>query len=56
MVVGLNGKMYMGTYPNGHIYEYDPAANRVSDLGRVHPEEKYVDSLAYDPVRNALYA
>ncbi|MDF2714200.1 MAG: hypothetical protein K0R28_1125 [Paenibacillus sp.] len=53
---GPSGKVYAGTYPNAHVYEYDPATNRVNDLGRVHPTEKYVRSLAYDPDRNVLYA
>lgn len=56
MAAGVNGKMYMGTYPNARVYEYDPVANRVNDLGKAHPDQNYVDSLAYDPVRNALYA
>lgn len=56
LVAGADGKIYAGTYPNAHVFEYDPATNQVSDLGRVHPTEKYVHALAYDPDRNVLYA
>lgn len=56
MAAGPDGKMYVGTYPNAHVFEYDPATNQIRDLGRVHPTEKYVRSMAYDPERNMIYA
>ncbi|WP_205127062.1 hypothetical protein [Paenibacillus ginsengarvi] len=50
------GNIYTGTYPSGALFRYDPRSNRIDHLGRLCDEEKYLDSLVYDPVHHALYA
>ncbi|MFC5648750.1 carbohydrate binding domain-containing protein [Paenibacillus solisilvae] len=43
------GKAYVGTYPGGKVFQYDPATKQVKDYGRVIgsiPQE-YVRSIAY---------
>lgn len=56
LAAGADGKIYAGTYPNGSVFEYDPAADQIRLLGRMHPTERYVRSLAYNPDLNVLYA
>lgn len=43
------GRVYVGTYPGGKVYQYDPATGETKDYGRVIgaiPQE-YVRSIAY---------
>lgn len=43
------GRVYVGTYPGGKVYQYDPATGQVRDLGRVigQLDSEYVRSIAY---------
>jgi outer membrane protein assembly factor BamB len=42
------GKIYVGTYPSGKVYQYDPANGGVEDYGRMIGEssQEYIRSLA----------
>jgi outer membrane protein assembly factor BamB len=42
------GKVYVGTYPSGKVYQYDPANEEVDDYGRMIGEssQEYIRSLA----------
>jgi sugar lactone lactonase YvrE len=67
--VAPDGKVYFGTksgkpaaderwqanYPGGHLLVYDPAANRVSDLGIIRPRQSII-AVGVDPRRNLAYA
>jgi hypothetical protein len=67
--VAPDGKVYFGTksgkpaaderwqanYPGGHLLVYDPAANRVSDLGIIRPRQSII-AVGVDPRRNLVYA
>ncbi|WP_169082983.1 PQQ-binding-like beta-propeller repeat protein [Paenibacillus sp. PL91] len=43
------GRVYVGTYPGGKVYQYDPATNQTRDYGRVIGllDQEYVRSIAY---------
>lgn len=43
-----DGTVYVGTYANGHLYRRKPGADGIEDLGRVLPDETYVQALAID--------
>lgn len=43
-----DGKLYLGTYPDGKVWEYDPAADALRDLGVAVAGEKYVRSIVAD--------
>ncbi|NQD66438.1 hypothetical protein HP456_10975 [Bacillus haikouensis] len=42
------GKIYVGTYPSGKVYQYDPSNGNVDDYGRMIGEssQEYIRSLA----------
>lgn len=40
-----DGMVYAGTYPNGHLYSYDPQTRTTVDLGTPVPGESYVYGL-----------
>lgn len=43
------GRVYVGTYPGGKVYQYDPATRETKDYGRVIGDipQEYVRSIAY---------
>lgn len=43
------GRVYVGTYPGGKVYQYDPATKTTKDYGRVIGalDQEYVRSIAY---------
>ncbi|KWX77103.1 PQQ-binding-like beta-propeller repeat protein [Paenibacillus jilunlii] len=43
------GRVYVGTYPGGKVWQYDPATRQVRDYGRVIGalDQEYVRSIAY---------
>ncbi|MBV6715302.1 PQQ-binding-like beta-propeller repeat protein [Paenibacillus chitinolyticus] len=43
------GRVYVGTYPGGKVYQYDPATKLTKDYGRVigQLDSEYVRSIAY---------
>lgn len=43
------GRVYVGTYPGGKVYQYDPATKQTKDYGRVigATDQEYVRSIAY---------
>ncbi|MGF9696624.1 hypothetical protein [Paenibacillus sp. MABNR03] len=43
------GRVYVGTYPGGKVWQYDPATKQVRDYGRVIGvlDQEYVRSIAY---------
>ncbi|MGC5772595.1 PQQ-binding-like beta-propeller repeat protein [Paenibacillus pabuli] len=43
------GRVYVGTYPDGKVWQYDPATKQVRDYGRVIGalDQEYVRSIAY---------
>jgi hypothetical protein len=47
--------MYIGSYPKGLLYLYDPATGTIENLGQVDPTQKYIRALAYDLERGNLY-
>jgi hypothetical protein len=49
IVVGADGRVYVGTYDNAHLYRYDPATGAVSDLGQPVPGEAYIYGLSAGP-------
>ncbi|TDD22760.1 hypothetical protein E1218_18910 [Kribbella turkmenica] len=55
IVVAPNGHLYVGTYPNAHLYRYDPGTGTVTDLGQPIPGESYMYGLTADPDGN-VYA
>ncbi|MFA5857830.1 MAG: hypothetical protein WC955_02070 [Elusimicrobiota bacterium] len=46
MTVGLDGKVYAGTYPGCKLFAYDPAAGKVLKLGKMSGNNKYCRTLA----------
>ena len=50
LAVDEKNRAYVGTYPGGKVYQYDPATKKVRDYGRLVGEsaQEYVRSLAYD--------
>lgn len=47
-ITSEQGKIYVGTYPSGKVFEYDPADGSVDDYGRMIGEssQEYIRSLA----------
>ena len=43
------GRVYIGTYPGGKVFQYDPATNQLRDYGRMIGAiaQEYVRSIAY---------
>ncbi|GIP37881.1 hypothetical protein J31TS4_11610 [Paenibacillus sp. J31TS4] len=43
------GRVYVGTYPGGKVYQYDPATKQTKDYGRMigNMDQEYVRSIAY---------
>ncbi|WP_163543247.1 hypothetical protein [Occultella kanbiaonis] len=52
---GPDGTMYIGTYPQGLLFRYDPADDSITNLGRVDETQAYIRALAYDHERGNLY-
>jgi hypothetical protein len=46
IVRSKDGKIYIGTYPNGHVYQYDPELDLVTDLGQAFEGQPFVWCLA----------
>jgi hypothetical protein len=40
-----DGRIYVGSYSNGELYQYDPATDQVADLGQPVPGEQYIYGL-----------
>jgi hypothetical protein len=55
IVVAPDGRLYVGTYPNAHLYRYDPGTGTVTDLGQPIPGEAVIYGLTADPSGN-VYA
>ncbi|HZT32705.1 MAG TPA: hypothetical protein VFA33_22645 [Bryobacteraceae bacterium] len=51
MVVGPDGKIYLGTLPNAHLLQLDPRAGKLIDLGRPSQTESYIWDVAVGPDR-----
>src|SRR5574340_440645 len=49
MVLGPDGKLYLGTLPRAHFLELDPKAGTLRDLGRPSPTEQYIWDVAFGP-------
>ncbi|MEO0070379.1 MAG: hypothetical protein ABIK18_06270 [candidate division WOR-3 bacterium] len=47
--VGPDGKIYAGTFYNGHILRLDPKAEKLEDLGQAIPGESYIWTLSCGP-------
>lgn len=43
-----DGRIYIGTFPTGRLFRYDPATGKTEDLGAVVEGEQYASSLAFD--------
>lgn len=54
LAAGDDGKIYVGTHPDGHVLRFDPATLQFTDLGRVG-NEQYVWALEPDRVGH-IYA
>ena len=54
-MVAPDGSLYVGTYPNAHLYRYDPGAGTVTDLGQPIPGESVIYGLTADQNGN-VYA
>lgn len=37
-----DGSVYVGSYYDGHLFRYEPEADRLTDLGRILPSEGYL--------------
>lgn len=48
IVVASDGRLYVGTYPNAHLYRYDPVTAVVTDLGRPITGESFIYGLTAD--------
>lgn len=48
ITVASDGRLYVGTYPNAHLYRYDPGTATVTDLGQPIPGESYIFGLTAD--------
>ncbi|WP_053598364.1 FIMAH domain-containing protein [Bacillus sp. FJAT-18017] len=44
-----DGNVYVGTYPSGKVFQYNPDTNKVTDFGQMNPEytQEHIRSLAY---------
>ena len=49
MEAGPDGRIYLGTYFQGHILRLDPAKGQLDDLGQAIPGETYVWQLSLGP-------
>ncbi len=49
MVVGPDGKIYLGTLPYAHVLVLDPKEGTLKDLGRPSKTEQYIWDLAFGP-------
>ncbi|NEE04323.1 PQQ-binding-like beta-propeller repeat protein [Phytoactinopolyspora halotolerans] len=49
VTVASDGNVYIGTYYNGHLYRYEPEADRLTDLGQAVSGERYLYSLVPGP-------
>ncbi|WP_408007807.1 Ig-like domain-containing protein [Pseudalkalibacillus sp. A8] len=41
------GHVYGGTYPDAHVFRYDPETDEIHDYGSVKPDQDYVRSMTY---------
>ncbi len=48
MADGPDGLIYIGTCPNSHLVSYDPKTQKMTDYGRLDPQEAYFSYLAFD--------
>ncbi len=48
IVVASDGRLYVGTYPNAHLYRFDPVTATVTDLGRPIIGESFIYGLTAD--------
>ncbi|GAB2671155.1 hypothetical protein [Kribbella swartbergensis] len=55
ITVASDGTLYVGTYPNAHLYRYDPGTGAVTDLGQPIPGESVIYGLTADQNGN-VYA
>jgi streptogramin lyase len=55
ITVASDGTAYVGTYPNAHLYRYDPGTGTVTDLGQPIPGESVIYGLTADQNGN-VYA
>ncbi len=44
--IDTDDKLYLGTYPNAKVIQYDPETEIFTDLGQVDPKASYVRSIA----------
>lgn len=49
VTVATDGSVYVGTYYNGHLFRYEPDADRLTDLGQAVSGEGYLYSLVPGP-------
>lgn len=49
-----DGKLFMGTYPNARVIEYDPGTGAITNHGRVYPNERYVRAIVAN--EHTIYA
>ncbi|HZT43213.1 MAG TPA: hypothetical protein VFA07_13670 [Chthonomonadaceae bacterium] len=49
METGPDGRLYLGTYFQGHILRLDPQTDRLDDLGQAIPGETYIWQLSLGP-------
>ena len=45
--IEVNGKLYTGSYPDGHLVEYNPNTDTYTDLGSLVEKGKKLTTLAY---------
>lgn len=43
---GVGRKLYLGTYPSGKLFEYDPPNRRLRDIGMVQQDRLYAKAIA----------
>jgi hypothetical protein len=55
IVVASDGRVYVGSYSNAHLYRYDPGTGAVTDLGQPIPGESVIYGLTADQ-NGAVYA
>ncbi len=51
MVVGPDGKVYLGTLPRAHFLQLDPQSGKLVDLGRPSETESYIWDVTVGPDR-----
>ncbi len=49
IAVAPDQKVYVGTYYDGHLYEFDPVSRTMTDLGRVTADAEYAFGLSVAP-------